>query len=262
MHILLTNDDGIYAPGIASLASTLATVAEITVIAPDRERSATGHAITMHKPLRVDEVELAVEGGGIKGLAVNGTPSDCVKIAVKALLPQPPDLIISGINRGPNLGTDILYSGTVSAAIEGILFDIPSLAVSLASFNPCSFTTAAQVTRIIVEQIKDRTLPARTLLNINIPPLDFQELRGIRVTKLGFREYENIFEERLDPWGKVYYWMSGDVVDRDEDLEDFDTAAVRKGYVSVTPVHFDLTNYALLEEVKDWKLSLETNKGE
>jgi len=210
----------------------------------------------MHKPLRVDEVELAAGDGELKGWAVNGTPSDCVKIAVKALLPEPPDLIISGINRGPNLGTDILYSGTVSAAIEGILLDIPSLAVSLATFNPCSFSTAAQVTKTIVEQIKDRSLPSRTLLNINIPPLTLQELRGIKVTKLGFREYENIFEERLDPWGRVYYWMSGEVVDRDDDLEEIDTAAIRKGFVSVTPVHFDLTNYALLEEVKNWKLTL------
>ncbi|HHW91286.1 MAG TPA: 5'/3'-nucleotidase SurE [Firmicutes bacterium] len=262
MHILLTNDDGIYAPGIASLTSALLPVAQITVVAPDRERSATGHAITMHKPLRAEEVQLEVEGGRGKGWAVSGTPSDCVKMAVKVLLPEPPDLIISGINRGPNLGTDILYSGTVSAAIEGILFDIPSLAVSLTTFTPSSFTTAAQVTKIIVDQVKNRSLPPRTLLNINIPPLPLQELQGIKVTKLGFREYENIFEERLDPWGKVYYWMRGDAVDRDDDLEDIDTAAVKKGFVSVTPVQFDLTNYALLEEVKNWKLSLGNLKGE
>ena len=255
MHILLTNDDGIDAPGIISLVNVLTPIAKVTVVAPDRERSASGHAITFHKPLRLEEVRLNAEGGG-KGWAVNGTPSDCVKLAVKALLSHPPDLIVSGINRGPNLGTDVLYSGTVSAAIEGILFGITSIAVSLATFTEGSFATAAQVTKNLIGQIWDRSLPPHTLLNVNIPPLPRHKLRGIRVARLGFREYKNIFEERRDPRGRVYYWLGGQVVDCAKESEDIDIGAVKKGYVSVTPVHFDLTNYALLKEVKTWGLSL------
>lgn len=261
MRILLTNDDGIFAPGIITLYKELGTMAEVKVVAPDRERSATSHAITVHKPLRVEEVELNGEG---KGWAVTGTPSDCVKLALKALLTEEPDLVVSGINQGPNLGTDVLYSGTVSAAIEGILHGIPSLAVSLATFeeNP-SFATAARVTRNIVTQMNNRQLPPRTLLNINIPSVPYHKLKGIKVTRLGFREYENIFEARRDPRGKLYYWLGGEVVDRDEDMEELDTGAVKQCYVSVTPIHFDLTNYGLLKEVEAWGLSLlEARKGE
>ena len=255
MHILVTNDDGINASGIISLVSEFTPIAKVTVVAPDRERSATGHAITFHKPLRAEEVQLDVEGGG-RAWAVNGTPSDCVKLAIKALLPEPPDLIVSGINRGPNLATDVLYSGTVSAAIEGILFGIPSIAVSLAAFTECSFATAAHITRTLIHQIGGRSLPPHTLLNVNIPPLPLHKLRGIKISRLGFREYKNIFEERRDPRGQIYYWLGGQVVDCDEESVEVDIGAVKKGYVSITPVHFDLTNYELLEEVKTWDLSL------
>jgi 5'-nucleotidase len=254
MHIVLTNDDGIFAPGLAALYAQLKSIAQVTVIAPDRERSATSHAITMHKPLRLEEVKLN-EHGDI-GWAVSGTPSDCIKLGLKVIVKETPDLIISGINDGPNLGTDVLYSGTVSAAIEGILHNIPSIAVSLASFEKCSFAYAARITEHIVQQVMAKELFGHTLLNINIPSVPAEQLRGIKVTKLGIREYENIIEMRRDPRGRTYYWLGGDIVDRNLEQTDIDISAVKNGYVSITPLHFDLTNHALLGKLETWQLTL------
>ena len=254
MRIIITNDDGIKAPGLTALYEKLRTLADVTVIAPERERSATGHAITIHKPLRVEKTFITGNEGC--GWAVSGTPSDCIKLGLKALVKQPPDLIISGINSGYNLGTDILYSGTVSAALEGILHSIPSLAVSTSTNDSKIYNNAAEIVKSIVEQIKDKTLTAQTLLNINIPPTNIQQIKGIRITRLGVREYDNVFEARRDPRGKIYYWLGGEAVECRQENENIDISAVREGYVSITPIHFDLTNHKLIPVIKNWKLNL------
>lgn len=245
MKIMISNDDGIQAEGINQLRISLENDNEIFVVAPDRERSATGHKITIYRPLRVKEVDYP--GARSKGWAVDGTPADCVKLGLEALLPDPPDLVISGINLGPNLGTDVLYSGTVSAAIEGIINGIPSLAVSLTSSEQPNFQLAAQVTKKLIENIGEY-LPGRTLLNINIPPGTPGE---IRVTKLGNRRYVNIFDKRTDPRGRTYFWMAGEPFDIDEDDPDTDVWAVKEGYISITPVHFDLTDYNIMAGLKE-----------
>ncbi len=243
-HILVTNDDGIYAEGIQRLCQALLESKggyRLSVIAPERERSAIGHAITMHKPLRVAEVDF-LNNPALKGRSVNGTPSDCVKLAVEAILDQKPDLVISGINRGSNLGTDVLYSGTVSAALEGLLLGIPSIAVSLTgNGNSSSFDYAARLISTIVPRLLESSIEASTLVNINVP-VDIKEIKGARVTKLGNRRYRNAFEKRTDPRGMHYYWLAGELIEDDPEDDDCDTKAVRDGYISVTPIHFQLTD--------------------
>jgi len=251
MKILLTNDDGIYAKGINVLREALQDVEEVFVVAPDRERSATGHAITMHKPLFVREEKY--EGSNAKGWSVNGTPSDCVKIAIEALLPQKPDLVISGINFGPNLGTDVLYSGTVSAAIESIINGIPAIAISLASYDEPEYTAAAHFAKNIVQTIKRESFPVDTLLNINVPPGKSFKEDQVAVTCLGTRRYQNSFDKRVDPRGRTYYWLAGEVIENNEGIET-DVGAIKNGYISITPLHLDLTNYPLIEEIKKWKI--------
>jgi len=246
MRILISNDDGINAKGINQLRKSLEEYAEmeIFVVAPDRERSATGHKITMHRPLRVKEQ--FYPGANSKGWAVDGTPSDCVKLGLEALLPVSPDLVISGINLGPNLGTDVLYSGTVSAAIEGIINDIPSIAISLASYHYQDFTYSCDFIKKLVTSL-GKKLKRNTLLNINVPP---GKPRGIKVTRLGNRRYVNVFYKRTDPRGGTYFWMAGEPLDVDGDDPDTDVWAVKEGFISITPVHYDLTNYQIMGEVK------------
>ncbi len=244
MRILISNDDGIQADGINELIRSLQKRNELFVVAPDRERSATGHKITMHRPLRVKE--RSYPGTQVKGWAVDGTPADCVKLGLEALLPYAPDLVISGINTGPNLGTDVLYSGTVSAAIEGIINGIPAIAISLASYKNRDFSCSGNLINKIVSQL-GKELPKRVLLNINIPP---GIPSGIKITRLGHRRYINIFDKRTDPRGRVYFWMAGEPFDLDEDDPDTDVKAVKEGYISITPVHFDLTDYKFIERMK------------
>ncbi len=243
-HILVTNDDGIHAEGIQRLCQALYESAEnyrLSIIAPERERSAIGHAITMHKPLRVLEVSF-LHNPALKGWSVNGTPSDCVKLAVEAILEDKPDLVISGINRGSNLGTDVLYSGTVSAAVEGLLLGIPSVAVSLTgSGDSHSFDYAARYLCTIIPKLLEGGIESSTLVNINIPG-DVENIKGARVTSLGTRRYKNAFEKRVDPRGMHYYWLAGELVEDDPEEENSDTRMVREGYISVTPVHFQLTD--------------------
>ena len=248
MKILLTNDDGIQARGIQTLWHEFAALkgSSVTIAAPDRERSATSQAITMHSPIRVDEYP--VSDAAIKAWSIGGTPADCVKIAVEALMQTPPDIIISGINHGPNLGTDVLYSGTVSAAIEGSLHGIPAIAVSLDSWQAKDFSVAASFISSLARHIVANPLPPGTLLNVNIPPLAAAEIKGISITKLGVRQYENIFEKRSDPRGRTYYWMGGNIVNNDNDSNS-DIVALQKGHISITPIHFDLTNYDLIEQM-------------
>jgi len=251
MRILLTNDDGIYAPGIHALLPVLSQLGEVSIVAPDRERSATGHGITVHHPLRVEHY--CIPDSQVCAWMVNGTPADCVKIAIQALLPEKPDLVVSGINAGSNLGTDVLYSGTVSAAVEGAILGVPAVAVSLDQHVDPNFSYAAPLTKLIIERMLQNGLPPNTLLNINVPAGGEADIRGLAITKLGNRHYENSFERREDPRGKVYYWMCGNVVDAEND-PDSDVSAIEKGYVSVSPVHFDLTSYQIMHMLENWQL--------
>ncbi|HEY9721740.1 MAG TPA: 5'/3'-nucleotidase SurE [Oscillatoriaceae cyanobacterium] len=254
MRILIANDDGITAPGIIALSRALAHEHEVYVLAPDRERSAMGHALTLHRPLRAEPFDM---GDGVRAAwAVSGTPSDCVKLAVGAILPAPPDLVCSGINRGPNLGVDVLYSGTVSAAVEGAINGYPAIAFSLASFADRGYEAAAAFAARLVHQIAPRTLPPKFLLNVNLPALEDEPYRGVRVTKLGVRKYRDVFEERVDPRGRTYYWLAGEAIEEGEDA-DSDVVAVRSNYVSITPIQYDLTYYPMLDTIKGWNLQVD-----
>ncbi|MGE5397949.1 MAG: 5'/3'-nucleotidase SurE [Chitinophagales bacterium] len=249
MRFLLTNDDGWHSKGIQVLAAALKEIADISIVAPDRERSATGHSITVFKPLmvaKIDRPDLAPEV-----YTVSGTPVDCVKMAVSTLLKEKPDMVISGINNGPNLGTDVLYSGTVSAAVEGVIMGVPSLAVSLASYKPDEdYEFSARFTRAICRQLINDGIQKDILLNVNIPAIAREQIKALRITRLGKRNYENTFEERKDPRGRHYFWLGGDVVQEDQE-PDSDVTAVAEGYISVTPIHFDLTDYRIINEFRN-----------
>lgn len=242
LKILLTNDDGFYADGLQTLREILQNKASITIVAPDRERSAIGHGITMNHPLRINPVTI----DNVTHWAVNGTPSDCVKLALENLLKNnPPDLLISGINRGPNMGNDILYSGTVSAAIEGTFYQVPSFAVSLAGFGKVDFRLTAEFISNKIHILWE--LAKKSLLNLNFPIVaNLSEIKGVKFTKLGVRKYKNVFEERIDPRGQTYYWMGGEPVDEEQDM-DSDIKAIKEGYISITPLNLNLTNYIFLE---------------
>jgi 5'-nucleotidase len=257
LRILVTNDDGILASGLRCLVAELAQIGTVFVAAPDQERSATGHAITMFQPLRAKRTEVP---GAEAAYAVSGTPADCVKLAVDVLFPNQIDLIVSGINRGANLGTDVLYSGTVSAALEGVMLGLPAIALSLAEFMNPNFAAAASLARHLVEALRERSWPSDTLLNINFPQLELAGLRGIKVTTLGHLHYDNPILERKDPWGGTYYWLAGQAPE-DNNGEPTDVWAVKNGYVSLTPIQFDLTNYRLLDTISSWNLQLPKDRG-
>lgn len=248
--ILITNDDGIYAPGIKALVEAMKPLGEVVVVAPDMEKSAVGHAITISDPLRVTEVE---RDGSFFGYAVNGTPADCVKLAVKAILGYKPDMVVSGINLGPNTGINAIYSGTVSAATEGTFMGIPSFAVSLTSFVKVDFSYSQKIAAMMAEKVMQNGLPQGTTLNINIPPLPEAEIKGILVTRQGKGKFDEFFDKRVDPFKRVYYWLSGKkmILDTEKDVDD---VAVNNKYVAVTPLHYDLTDYETLKELKNWKI--------
>ncbi|AZR72445.1 5'/3'-nucleotidase SurE [Anoxybacter fermentans] len=251
MRILLTNDDGIYSEGIQALRKRLEEEHDIYLFAPDRERSATGHAITLHHPLRAEEIKF--RDSKARCWAINGTPSDCVKLGIEGILRELPDLVISGINKGPNLGNDVIYSGTVSAALEGMIMGIPAFAVSLVAHDDWDFSYAVEFTAQMVEWFKKQNLKKPTLLNINIPSLPREELNGVVITKLGKRTYKNSFERRIDPRGRVYYWLAGEVVD-DLEEEGTDLLAIKNNQISITPISLNFTDYEMLEELKKMKL--------
>lgn len=252
--VLLTNDDGIGADGILTLRRQLVASGRFLpyVVAPDRERSASGHSITIFNPLRVDEVPF---DEGPMGWKVSGTPVDCVKLALKALLPEPPELVVSGINRGANLGTDVFYSGTVSGALEACLLGLPAMAVSLTSLDRADYATAAVIAEYLAGEVVSRGLPKNTLLNVNIPSLALEHLAGIQATTLGVHRYNDVFERRVDPHGRTYYWLKGEVLDIDDEPGS-DARAIRDNCVSVTPIQLDMTNHPFRREVEGWGLDL------
>ncbi len=250
LSILISNDDGIDAPGIEMLVRQMRHVGEVTVVAPHQQQSAVGHAITMNRPLRVREYH---KNGAFFGYAVEGTPADCVKLAVRALLKRKPDILLSGVNHGSNTAISVIYSGTVSAATEGTILGIPSIAVSLTTYKPADFTFAARFARRLARTVVKRGLPEGTLLNVNVPPLPPDRIKGVRVTRQGRAIWNDTFDVRRDPANKEYFWLTGGLQNVDQDL-DYDEAAVRGGYVSVTPIQYDLTNEEMVERMRSWKL--------
>lgn len=272
MKLLISNDDGIFALGIQTLANTLARAGhEVTVVCPDRERSATGHGLTIHQPIRAERLE-SVFDEAVAAWACSGTPSDCVKLALGAILDEPPDLVCSGINHGANLGTDVLYSGTVSAAMEGVLEGIPSVAFSLTSFSHPDFQPAADFAVKLVRAIAQRPLSHLSLLNVNVPAVAREDIAGIAITRQGVRRYIDQFEKRVDPRGKTYYWLAGEVIEDDGDPPlapaakttmcdrppqisyDFETdvQAIRHNFITITPLQYNLTCGAGLEHLHPW----------
>ncbi|MEM7724860.1 MAG: 5'/3'-nucleotidase SurE [Cyanobacteria bacterium P01_A01_bin.45] len=264
MKLLISNDDGIYAAGIRALADTLAAEGHsVFVVCPDRERSATGHGLTLHQPIRAEIIE-SLFHPTVKAWACDGTPADCVKLAIWALLDSPPDLVLSGINQGANLGTEILYSGTVSAAMEGLIEGIPSLAFSLTSYTSGEFQPAANFAKSLVAQISDNPLPDLMLLNINIPALPSSEIAGVAIARQGVRRYVDVFDKRVDPRGKNYYWLTGEVlediepptsVNADENIP-LDVHLIRDRYISITPLQYNLTHMNGLRNLSGWKFQI------
>lgn len=266
MKLLISNDDGVSALGIRTLANTLAEAGhDVTVVCPDRERSATGHGLTLHQPIRAEIVE-SVFHPKIKAWACDGTPSDCVKLALWALLDSPPDLVLSGINQGANVGTEILYSGTVSAAMEGLIEGIPSIAFSLCSYTLKEFQPAANFAKALVQQLAEQPLPELMLLNVNVPAVKSEEIAGVMLTRQGVRRYVDVFDKRVDPRGKTYYWLTGEVL---EDIEPpqglslpqnvpIDVHVIRNNYISITPLQYNLTYAKGLEQLEHWKFQMPT----
>lgn len=242
-RILVTNDDGITAPGLDALHRSMAELGEVLIVAPDAEQSAVGHAITTLTPLRIKKVALA---GDTFGHAVNGTPADAVRLAILAICTEPPDLVVSGINLGPNTATNIIYSGTVSAATEARILGIPSMAVSLATFKDPIWDTPAAFARRIAAELLANGLPDTVLLNVNVPNLPLEKVRGVRVTRQGRSAYQERYEKRSDPRSVPYYWTAGKFRMSDVD-EEADALAVENGFVSVTPVRYDMTAHDYLD---------------
>ncbi len=242
MLILLTNDDGIHSEGLMVLKEGLSKEHTVYVMAPERERTCVGHAITLHKPLRVKEI-------GDRTFSSNGTPADCILLGLKILLPEKPDFIISGANKGPNMGQDVNYSGTVAAAKEGAFMGIPSLAVSVSARKDFRFPDAVKIIGEIIDMLKDVSFHDRTFLNINIPNIPYGAVRGFMVTRLGKRVYNDTVIERIDPRGGTYYWIGGNS-DGFELIEGTDFYAVENGYVSVTPLDLDATSKGSINILK------------
>lgn len=246
--ILVSNDDGIEAPGIRALRDELASIGRVVVVAPDREMSAASHSLTLQVPLRANRIEDNL-------IAVEGTPTDCVLLAIKNLLPEPPDLVVSGINRGANIGNDVTYSGTVAAAMEGTLLGVQSIAVSLErpSAADYDYGPAAKIAKEIAALVLERGLPEWTLLNVNVPSRPESEIAGVAVTRLGKQVYEDLIVEKTDPRGRTYYWIGGQE-ETWSPQKGTDYAALDAGCVSITPVQLDLTDYRAMETVRCWPL--------
>jgi 5'-nucleotidase len=251
LHILLCNDDGIDAPGIFALAQEIKKIADVTVVAPDKQQSAVGHAITVNYPLRAVQFK---KNNRFFGYAVEGTPADAVKLGVKFLVKQTPDLIISGINHGSNTAINIIYSGTVSAATEGMILGIPSIAVSLTTYRDPDFSYAAKFATRLALRVARNGLPPGTLLNVNVPAVPESQIRGVMVTRQGYSKWDDTFDVRRDPANREYFWLTGRMNVTDTEL-DADQVAVRNNYVSITPIHYDLTDRKMMEVMRGWRLN-------
>ena len=245
-HIMLTNDDGVHAPGLKMLFQQSLDLGKTVIVAPEHDNSAASHSLTMSRPLRVREIAENI-------YTINGTPTDCVTIGIGKILPQKPDLVISGINPGPNLGDDVSYSGTVSAAIESTMLGIPSIAVSLAAESePLHYGTAAAFVARMAKIILEKGLPKDTLLNVNVPNTASEGIEGVAFTRRGRRLYDDAIKETFDPWGRKHYWIGGGTPSFDAG-EDTDSAAISVNKISITPMHLDPTNYEALKFLqKDW----------
>ena len=245
MNILVSNDDGIHARGLRALADALSSLGEVWVVAPDRERSASGHSLTLNRPLRVTKVAPT-------WFAVDGTPTDCVALALMGMINRKFDLVASGINLGGNMGDDVTYSGTVSAAFEATLLGFPAFALSVVARRRVNFTAAGLVAVMVAKLIKKKGLPPNTMLNVNIPNFRPSEIKGVAITQQGRRHYGDIIVRKVDPRGKAYYWIGGKEPTW-EPLEESDYAAVTAGSISITPLHLDLTNPSAVEELQGWE---------
>ena len=257
MKILVTNDDGIDSAGIAALKKSLSEIAEVTVVAPRQEQSAVGHGITMQIPLRVQEYYI---DGSFFGYAVDGTPADCVKMGIRNIMKESPDLIVSGINHGSNTAINIIYSGTVSGAREAAIMDVPSIAISVTNHRVKDFSYAAGIAKMLSLKIKEHGLALGTLLNVNVPDVPENEIAGILVTKQGKSKWDDIYEKRTDPYGRDYFWLTGDMTDVDTELE-YDQVAIKNNFVAVTPIHFDLTDYETYDKLKTWNIEISKNEN-
>jgi 5'-nucleotidase len=279
MNLLISNDDGIFAMGIRALADTLAESGHhVTVVCPDRERSATGHGLTLHKPIRAEQVQ-GVFHPDVQAWACSGTPSDCVKLALGALVESMPSVVLSGINHGANLGTDVLYSGTVSAAMEGVIEGVPGIALSLTSFTHSDFRPAAAFAQSLLTTLEAFPLPEPMLLNINIPAVPQEKIRGAVIARQGIRKYFDLFEKRVDPRGKTYYWLAGEILEDVEGLSDgyqalsqelqrlpefstldqvpTDVQAIRENFITMTPLQYNLTSPLGLIHLQQWQTQAE-----
>ena len=245
MLVLLTNDDGINAKGLLTLKRELSKIGQVWVVAPDREQSATSHSLTLQYPLRINRI-------AEKFYSVDGTPTDAVMLAVHAIMKRKPDILISGINHGPNLGDDVSYSGTVAAAMEGTILNIPSIAVSNVNWNAKHFESAAKFVRKLVNFVLKNGLPKDTFLNVNIPDKK-NVIEKFKITRLGKKVYNDVVIEKIDPRGKNYFWI-GEQTSVWEKEKDTDFAVIQKGYVSITPLHLDMTDYKAIEQIKRWKI--------
>ncbi len=249
--ILITNDDGITAPGIKNLVEAAKTLGKVVVVAPDKAQSGMGHAITIGTPLRMDKVDLF---GDIEAWQTSGTPVDCVKLAVDKILHRKPDLCISGINHGANHSINVIYSGTMSAAMEASIESIPSIGFSLLDYRfEADFSAAVFYANKIIKTVLENKLDKHLLLNVNIPSVPKREIKGIKICKQAYAKYKEEFDERIDPHGKKYYWLTGEFINFDKD-KDTDVWALQNNYVSVVPVQFDLTNYTLKKILEKKKL--------
>lgn len=252
MKILISNDDGFLAPGLAVLAKKIRQIATVTVVAPDRNRSGASNSLSLVNPLRITTTENGF-------ISVNGTPTDCVHLAVTGLLKEMPDMVVSGINEGSNLSDDVLYSGTVAAAMEGRFLGVSSIAVSLAGPKCLHYETAAEITQQLVLNLKDDPLPQHTILNVNVPDLPIEELKGIQITRLGTRHIAEPTVKTVDPRGRRIYWIGQPGPEADAG-PGTDFHAVNSGYVSITPLHLDLTHYEVFEQLSGWVKAIDIGK--
>ena len=247
MNILVTNDDGITSSALYGLREALSGLGRVFIVAPDRDQSATSHSLTLYRPMRIENPEPDV-------YAIDGTPTDCVLVALHGLLPERPELVVSGVNRGPNMGDDVFYSGTVAAAIEGAMQGLPAIAVSLEVSGLADFTYACAFTRRLIGVVRTMGMPPKSVLNVNVPNRPAAAITGVEVTKLGKRVYDDALIERIDPRGRKYYWIGGDAPVWEPEPES-DFLAVHEGRVSVTPLHLDLTDNTLRQRLREWRLA-------